>query len=136
MEPAILRHHSSGRSSLIVIRENGTQTQIQLPEPGARLRGMVRVTEDRLIVGYHGAHNVGTRVFGIDLTTGHKVGLGSYLQDVTVSDIQAQCTHLTGLRLHEFRPVDVECLRLPPEWRLPVSYTHLRAHETVLDLVC
>src|SRR5665811_2579580 len=21
-------------------------------------------------------------------------------------------------------------------WRIPVSYTHLRAHETVLDLVC
>ena len=23
-----------------------------------------------------------------------------------------------------------------PEWAKPVSYTHLRAHETVLDLVC
>src|SRR5664280_2113628 len=26
-------------------------------------------------------------------------------------------------------------LKLPPGWN-PVSYTHLRAHETVLDLVC
>ena len=25
---------------------------------------------------------------------------------------------------------------LPIVWRQPVSYTHLRAHETVLDLVC
>ena len=27
-------------------------------------------------------------------------------------------------------------IALVPDWRKPVSYTHLRAHENVLELVC
>ena len=37
--------------------------------------------------------------------------------------------HVEAMTEHGIEPIDMVCVN-------PVSYTHLRAHETVLDLVC
>src|SRR5664280_3343727 len=44
-----------------------------------------------------------------------------------------------GARVQPSAPVtraDISTVNPPPRYWTPVSYTHLRAHETVLDLVC
>ena len=45
------------------------------------------------------------------------------------------------MALVAFEPAEAEVAQGPQhdgplDWLIPVSYTHLRAHETVLDLVC
>ena len=50
--------------------------------------------------------------------------------------IAADCCVAAGEELHEARAAGKRRERVGFPRIVPVSYTHLRAHETVLDLVC
>src|SRR5665811_2242170 len=65
---------------------------------------------------------------------GNRVGFWS-LMDL-FDEFKLPASHLVNSLLYEFQPQLFDRIRGRGDDIIAVSYTHLRAHETVLDLVC
>src|SRR5665811_801171 len=91
------------------------------------------ILEDKLMGGKKKTGRPGMELWQIFVLAQYRLGLNLSYDELTYrvnNDYTMRC--LLGIQENEF---GIERIEFGYQ-KVPVSYTHLRAHETVLDLVC